>query len=34
VNSYHRWLLPTVIDLAMRQQQLKKYRREVIAAAM
>jgi ubiquinone/menaquinone biosynthesis C-methylase UbiE len=33
VNFYDRWILPVVLDLAMRQQQLSKYRREVVAAA-
>jgi ubiquinone/menaquinone biosynthesis C-methylase UbiE len=33
VNFYDRWILPTVIDFAMRQEQLGKYRREVVAAA-
>ena len=33
MNFYDRWILPTVIDFAMRQEQLGKYRREVVAAA-
>jgi ubiquinone/menaquinone biosynthesis C-methylase UbiE len=33
VNFYDRWILPPILDLAMRQQQLGKYRREVIATA-
>jgi ubiquinone/menaquinone biosynthesis C-methylase UbiE len=33
VNFYDRWILPPILDLAMRQNQLKKYRREVVAAA-
>ncbi len=33
VNFYDRWILPTILDLAMRQRQLEKYRREVVAAA-
>jgi ubiquinone/menaquinone biosynthesis C-methylase UbiE len=33
VNVYDRWILPLVLDLVMRQQQLSKYRREVVAAA-
>jgi ubiquinone/menaquinone biosynthesis C-methylase UbiE len=33
VNFYDRWILPSIIDIGMRQEQLDKYRREVIAAA-
>jgi len=33
VNFYDRWVLPSVLDLVMRQHQLAKYRREVVAAA-
>jgi ubiquinone/menaquinone biosynthesis C-methylase UbiE len=33
VNFYDRWILPTILDLAMRQPQLEKYRREVVAAS-
>jgi SAM-dependent methyltransferase len=33
VNFYDRWILPTILDLAMRQNQLEKYRREVVVAA-
>jgi len=33
VNFYDRWVLPPVLDLVMRQRQLEKYRREVVAAA-
>jgi ubiquinone/menaquinone biosynthesis C-methylase UbiE len=33
VNFYDRWLLPPFLDLVMRQTQLEKYRREVLAAA-
>jgi ubiquinone/menaquinone biosynthesis C-methylase UbiE len=33
VNFYDRWVLPLVLDLVMRQHQLAKYRREVVAAA-
>ena len=33
VNFYDRWVLPPILDLVMRQNQLKKYRREVVAAA-
>jgi ubiquinone/menaquinone biosynthesis C-methylase UbiE len=33
VNFYDRWILPPVLDLAMRQEQLGTYRREVVAAA-
>ena len=33
VNFYDRWILPPILDLVMRQHQLQKYRREVVAAA-
>jgi len=33
VNFYDRWVLPPILDLVMRQSQLEKYRREVVAAA-
>ena len=33
LNLYDRWILPPILDLAMRQSQLQKYRREVVAAA-
>jgi ubiquinone/menaquinone biosynthesis C-methylase UbiE len=33
VNFYDRWVLPSILDLVMRQTQLEKYRREVVAAA-
>jgi ubiquinone/menaquinone biosynthesis C-methylase UbiE len=33
VNFYDRWILPPILDLVMRQSQLKEYRREVVAAA-
>ena len=33
VNFYDRWILPPILDLVMRQSQLEKYRREVVAAA-
>ena len=33
MNLYDRWVLPPVLDLVMRQCQLQKYRREVVAAA-
>jgi ubiquinone/menaquinone biosynthesis C-methylase UbiE len=33
VNFYDRWILPPILDLVMRQSQLAKYRREVVAAA-
>jgi ubiquinone/menaquinone biosynthesis C-methylase UbiE len=33
VNFYERWVLPPILDLVMRQGQLEKYRREVVAAA-
>lgn len=33
VSFYDRWILPPVLDLVMRQRQLTKYRREVLAKA-
>lgn len=33
MNFYDRWVLPPILDLVMRQDQLEKYRREVVAAA-
>jgi ubiquinone/menaquinone biosynthesis C-methylase UbiE len=33
VNVYDRWVFPPLLDLVMRQRQLEKYRREVVAAA-
>lgn len=33
MNIYDRWVLPPLLDLVMRQRQLEKYRREVVAAA-
>lgn len=33
MNFYDRWVLPPILDLVMRQHQLAKYRREVVAAA-
>jgi ubiquinone/menaquinone biosynthesis C-methylase UbiE len=33
VNFYDRRVLPPILDLVMRQHQLQKYRREVVAAA-
>ena len=33
MNFYDRWVLPPILDLVMRQRQLQKYRREVVAAA-
>lgn len=33
VNFYDHWMLPPILDLVMRQTQLKKYRREVVGAA-
>jgi ubiquinone/menaquinone biosynthesis C-methylase UbiE len=33
VNFYDHWILPPILDLVMRQNQLEKYRREVVAAA-
>ena len=33
MNFYDRWVLPLVLDLVMRQHQLEKFRRRVVAAA-
>jgi ubiquinone/menaquinone biosynthesis C-methylase UbiE len=33
VNFYDLWVLPPVLDLVMRQRQLEKYRRAVVAGA-
>ena len=33
MNFYDRWILPPILDLAMRQAQLGKYRSEVVGAA-
>ena len=33
MNFYDRWVLPPILDLVMRQNQLEKYRREVVGAA-
>jgi len=33
VSFYERWILPPLLDLAMRAPPLRKYRREVIGAA-
>jgi len=33
MNFYDRWVLPPILDLVMRQDQLQKFRREVVAAA-
>ncbi|MGJ0508177.1 MAG: class I SAM-dependent methyltransferase [Methylocystis sp.] len=33
LNFYERWMLPPLLDRVMRQSQLEKYRREVIAPA-
>ncbi len=33
MNFYDRWVLPPILDLVMRQTQLEKYRREIVAAA-
>ena len=33
MNFYDLWILPPILDLVMRQHQLQKYRREVVAAA-
>ena len=33
MSFYDRWVLPPLLDLGMRQRQLRKYRRLVIPAA-
>ena len=33
MNFYDRWILPPILDLAMRQPRLGKYRSEVVGAA-
>lgn len=33
MSFYDRWILPHILDLVMRQRQLTKYRREVLAKA-
>jgi ubiquinone/menaquinone biosynthesis C-methylase UbiE len=33
LNFYDRWVLPPILDFVMRQTQLEKYRREMVAAA-
>jgi ubiquinone/menaquinone biosynthesis C-methylase UbiE len=33
VNFYDRWILPPILDLVMRQNQLEKYRRETVSPA-
>jgi ubiquinone/menaquinone biosynthesis C-methylase UbiE len=33
MNVYDRWILPPILDLAMRTDRLQKYRRAVVAAA-
>ena len=33
MNFYDRWILPPILDLVMQQNQLEKYRREVVASA-
>ena len=33
MNFYDRWVLPPILDLVMRQNQIEKYRREVVGAA-
>ncbi len=33
MKFYDRWILPPLLDLAMRQEQLGKYRQEVVGAA-
>lgn len=32
MNFYDRWVPPPILDLVMRQNQLEKYRREVVAS--
>ena len=33
MNFYERWILPSILDLIMRQKHLTKYRRTVVGAA-
>jgi ubiquinone/menaquinone biosynthesis C-methylase UbiE len=33
LSFYERWILPPLLDLVMRQEQLEKYRREAVAPA-
>jgi ubiquinone/menaquinone biosynthesis C-methylase UbiE len=33
MNIYERWVLPTLLDLVMRQRQMEKYRRDLVPAA-
>lgn len=33
MNFYDLWVLPPILDIVMRQRQLRKYRREVVTAA-
>jgi ubiquinone/menaquinone biosynthesis C-methylase UbiE len=33
MSFYNRWILPPLLDLAMRQRQLEKYRRETVSRA-
>ena len=33
MSIYERWVLPPLLDLAMRQRQIGKYRRQLIPAA-
>ncbi|KAF0096958.1 MAG: methyltransferase [Rhodospirillaceae bacterium] len=33
MSLYERWVLPTLLDLVMRQRQMQKFRRELIPAA-
>ncbi len=33
MNIYERWVLPPLLDLAMRQRQIEKYRKNLIPAA-
>ena len=34
MNLDERWILPPILDLVMRQKQLAKYRRVVVATAL
>lgn len=33
MSIYERWILPPLLDLAMRQRQIQKYRRDLIPGA-
>jgi len=33
MSFYEHWVLPPLLDLVMRQRQLEKYRRDVVAGA-